>query len=307
MRIAWMAALTLLAAACTGSASRQLQSGQLDGGASQGNGGVLTSPSAGCGKPVAATGSVALTATDANGTARTYEVEVPAPYRADQPLPVVFYFHGQNGNIQESKGYSQFLAVPEMVAGALIVYPQGIGYTDPQGVDWGVGWDGTPSCGGRDLAFFDAMLEHVKSTYCIDSNRVFVSGFSWGTDFADALACCRTSKIRALSVGSGDEVLVWNPRCVDLPTLPALRLTYATNDAYTQAQFDEKIGVFKHGLGCSSASTSASDNLGGTNAGTCKSYQGCAKPLVECVYPNMAHRLPSNFGVATWAFFSSFH
>jgi polyhydroxybutyrate depolymerase len=82
---------------------------------------------------------------------------------------------------------------------------------------WGskVGWQLGPgaamtnAAGNDDLAFVDAMLDHVAGGHCIDPARVFVVGQGWGADFANALACLRGDKLRAAtgSTNNGDYYL----------------------------------------------------------------------------------------------------
>jgi pimeloyl-ACP methyl ester carboxylesterase len=50
------------------------------------------------------------------------------------------------------------------------------------------------------------MLSEIEVSYCIDTERVFAAGGSWGGDVVIALACHRGDKLRAVEVNSsGDE------------------------------------------------------------------------------------------------------
>lgn len=53
-------------------------------------------------------------------------------------------------------------------------------------------WEGAPYAPPSehpDKAFTTNLLNHIKSTYCIDTSRVFASGMSNGGGFVDTLAC----------------------------------------------------------------------------------------------------------------------
>lgn len=70
----------------------------------------------------------------------------------------------------------------------VIVYPQGVEGTS------GAAWQG-PSYANPDVddvQFVADLLEHMKSNYCIDTDRVYASGKSNGGGFVDTLACSDT-------------------------------------------------------------------------------------------------------------------
>ena len=144
-------------------------------------------PSAGCGQPGARTGAFTLRATDGNHRARTYLIQVPMAYSATRAYPLVFVFHGAGGSSRDSYSWGLQRATGA-AEGAIFVFPDGIEFQK-----YGVGWD--DSVNGYDLAFFDDMSRDVSAHYCVDSKRVFIAGFSWGGDFAIALACQRGASI----------------------------------------------------------------------------------------------------------------
>lgn len=70
----------------------------------------------------------------------------------------------------------------------VIVYPQGI-----EG-DLGTAWQG-PSYANKDvddIQFVKDLLQHFKTNYCINTNRVYASGKSNGGGFVNTLACSDT-------------------------------------------------------------------------------------------------------------------
>jgi polyhydroxybutyrate depolymerase len=253
------------------------------------DGGGSPSRSAGCGMAGAATGSLARTATIA-GTNRTYTLVVPTSYQPAVPRALVFVFHGAGGNAGSAMGMG-LQDTPGAADGAIFVFPDGIPFES-----FGVGWD--QHCTGRDMPFYDAMVQAVESRYCVDTRRRFVAGFSWGADMSDALACCRGDQIRAIAPASGDEVS-YNPTCPGA-VRPAFRLTYGDNDgAYTQQQFRDSVDFFRAAHGCSTSSDAVTPS-------PCVAYRGCAKPVIECRYAGIGHSWPSTWARDTWTFFSSF-
>jgi poly(3-hydroxybutyrate) depolymerase len=236
----------------------------------------------------------------AGGNSRTYVAQIPANYNPNTPLPEIFVFHGSGGSsassiamgLQNATGADQ----------AIYLFPDGINFQS-----FGVGWD--QACNGYDMPFVDAMKAWAESNYCIDTNRRFATGYSWGGDLVDALICCQGDQWRAMAVGSGDE-MDYNPTasgvaCANV-SRPAFRITYGSGDpngggdgAYTLQQFTDEVTFMKTALTCGTTSTASSPS-------PCVSWDGCSKPLIECNYPGLGHNLPSTWAQNTWDFFAGF-
>jgi poly(3-hydroxybutyrate) depolymerase len=140
------------------------------------------------------------------------------------------------------------------------------------------------------------IMASLESTYCIDTRRRFATGFSWGGDMVNALACCLGPTFRAVANASGGEL--WNGTCPNLER-PAFRITYANNDAYPQSGFDQVMDFFRGAQGCAGSSST-------TTPSPCRAWNGCAKPVIECRYTGLGHTFPSGWADDTWAFFATF-
>lgn len=130
-----------------------------------------------------------------DGVARRYLITVPESDDATGPFPVVFDFHGlMEGADIHSKmtGYSD-LAQQE---GFVVVFPEGTG----QPVRWDT--SGDPST-NADLAYFDALLEEIGDTACIDTSRVYATGLSNGAMFTSFLICERSEVLAAAAPVAG--------------------------------------------------------------------------------------------------------
>ena len=250
-----------------------------------------TPASAGCGMQGQATGRQALTIV-AGGQTRNYTLLVPAAYDPRTPLALVFVFHGAGGSVDTAMEMG-LQDVPAAASSAILVFPQGV--VNPLYPNWGTGWD--ERCNGYDMPFFDAMLDKVTSTYCIDRNRVFATGFSWGADFANNLACCRGDKLRAIAPASGDDAH-YNATCGT--TVPAFRITYGDSDPdYLQSDFADVVNFERNAHGCSA-------DYDTVNPSPCISYRGCGQPVIECKYAGMGHTWPEDWAPKTWKFFATF-
>lgn len=148
-------------------------------------------PSSGCGTVDPPTGPQSMTVGEDE---RTYIVSLPDGYDPQNAYPLIFAFHGRGGS---GEGVSnQWYFGIEQTGGtpSIFVYPDGLAD------DMGTGW---PNQDGRDVAFFDAMVETLTGGYCVDENRVFSSGHSYGGIMSFTLACERASVLRAVAPVAG--------------------------------------------------------------------------------------------------------
>ncbi|MFO7550926.1 MAG: hypothetical protein R6W80_05940, partial [Haliea sp.] len=54
-----------------------------------------------------------------------------------------------------------------------------------------------------DVAFVDRVIDHLAGSLCIDTDKIYVSGFSGGARLASELACRLSDRIAAVSVVGG--------------------------------------------------------------------------------------------------------
>ncbi len=127
---------------------------------------------------------------------REYLLYVPAALPTDRSVPLVFVFHGGNGEAKGTMNLSRFNDIADR-ENFIAVYPQGVGRS------WNDGRTTKVSQAHRDnvddLAFFDAMLEAVSREFRVDSDRVFATGISNGGIFSHYLAANRAQHIAAIA------------------------------------------------------------------------------------------------------------
>ena len=256
------------------------------------------STGAGCSVTGQATGDFHLSTTDSRGTTRDFEVLVPTTYQSGVPLALTFVFHGAGGSEGTAIGYGLQTATGAS-GSSIFVFPQGVAYQN-----YGIGWDET--CKGYDVAFFDNMLAAIQAKYCVDPNRVFVAGFSWGCDFVTALACCRGNRLRGVAAAScsndfsntSNYKTYGNYPCQTVTA--AIRFTHdvAGDSAYSAADFAVTSQLYQALDSCSAISSP-------TTPSPCVAYQNCTHQFVECSYAGLGHSLPSDWPDATWSFLST--
>jgi|694.fasta_scaffold06664_8 poly(3-hydroxybutyrate) depolymerase len=111
------------------------------------------------------------------------EALVYVPEKVDQPLPVVFCFHGHGGNMRQA---SRSFRIHEFWPEAIVVYMQGLPtpgrLTDREGRK--SGWQhAAGEQGDRDLKFFDALLKELRSKYTLNDKCLYAMGHSNGGGF----------------------------------------------------------------------------------------------------------------------------
>lgn len=125
----------------------------------------------------------------------TRRVLVYAPQSQQSAAPLVFVFHGRGGSMS---GISQKIDIHNHWSEAIVVYPQGMwcegGYRD------GFGWVVSDTEDeGRDIRFFDVLLEYLKKSYNVDADNIFATGHSNGGGFTYALWALRGDKFKGFA------------------------------------------------------------------------------------------------------------
>jgi polyhydroxybutyrate depolymerase len=152
---------------------------------------VPADPSAGCGSTAVSAGDTQEAVTS-GGDPRAYAQHVPPAHDGTTPVPLVVDFHGysQTGPIQE---VFSALGPYGDEQGFVTVTPDS-GYEVPH-------WEF--AAGSRDLAMFGDLLDQVEADLCIDTNRIYVTGLSYGAYMTSFLACAYSDRIAAAAPVAG--------------------------------------------------------------------------------------------------------
>jgi poly(3-hydroxybutyrate) depolymerase len=174
-----------LSAGSGGSMGGAMSGGSGAGGGS-GNGGLLPGnppvPSAGCGKATTVTtGKKTITST---GEQRTYIIDIPTGYDMNEPYRLFYTSHWIGSTSEAVRDQNYYFLKPLATAAnepAIFVAPQSDGDR----------WQ------EKDHALFDDILAFVKENLCIDTTRVFATGFSFGGMITYSLSVNHQKDIRA--------------------------------------------------------------------------------------------------------------
>jgi polyhydroxybutyrate depolymerase len=139
---------------------------------------------------------------------RRFILVTPPGMKTDEPIPLVFFFHGAGGNAEQAShtyGWMEKARAKKFI----IVFPEGLG-TNPDKVPsfaenpniWRDERSGTPGL-VNDVHFFEMLLKELQTCLPVDPRRIFVTGFSNGGAMTFALGARFSDRIAAIApVGS---------------------------------------------------------------------------------------------------------
>jgi len=131
------------------------------------------------------------------GFQRQYIIHLPPGHTISNSEPVVIVLHGGSGNYLSVQGFTQMNLVSNQ-NGFLAVYPQGQGVAPP-GFSWADGRGTTADAANiDDVGFIAKLIDTLAADYNIDTNSVYVCGFSNGGFMTQRLACEIPEKFAAV-------------------------------------------------------------------------------------------------------------
>jgi poly(3-hydroxybutyrate) depolymerase len=148
-----------------------------------------------------------------NGVQRRFILNVPTNYSNTKPYKLIIAWHQLDGNDKQmyANGYYHLLNLSGN--NAIFVAPNGEKSNTPctgnGNGESGCGW---PDAGGRNVALGDAVVDLVEKNFCVDKNRIFATGWSYGGSMSYRTACSRplggtaSWGVRAVAVYSGAQL-----------------------------------------------------------------------------------------------------
>lgn len=268
------------------------------GKSSTGGGSAVGTP--GCGTAAALVSGPATI--DVNGVAREYILRVPDNYDPNKPYRLIFAWHQLAGTAQRIVQMGYYGLQSPSANQAILVAPQGLYQITPSSGNLDAGWWNN---NGEDVNFYHAMLNLFESKLCIDQNRIFSVGFSFGAMFSFTLACSADSQLRAIAPQAGSS-----SRCTG--TRPVAVMGFVGTDDSLMTGHLQGMSTFAQRDGCSTETVTVSpswcDGLASSyQPCSCVQYTNCTSgyPVISCTYKN-GHMFAPNSGQVIWDFFSQF-
>jgi poly(3-hydroxybutyrate) depolymerase len=233
---------------------------------------------------------------DVAGTTRDYILKVPDDYDAGIPHKLVFAWHWRGGSANDvASGVladGPYYGLEQRAAGTAI-------FVAPEGIDAGFA-----NTGGRDIAFLRAMIDLFESELCIDPQRIFSTGFSYGGMMSDAIGCEMADVVRAIAPMSGglpsaDHDYSGCNEANDHPI--AVWMSHGSGDLVVPiADGRNARDLFVARNQCQSQTSAVEPS-------PCVVYQGCTDgyPVHWCELSG-GHSPPSFAPTAIWEFFDQF-
>ena len=286
-----------------GGATGSDSAGGATDGAPAGGAPTGTAPSAGCGKAAGLMNG--RQGISVSGTMREFILKLPNNYDMNKPYRLVFGWHWLGGSAQNVASQNYYGLVSPSADTAIFVAPEGTSQGGGQGGS--LGWWNS---GGSDIEFLKALLTSFRANLCIDENRIFSTGFSFGGMFSFSSGCSPNGMMRAIAPMAGNAQV---SRCESGSRPVATMGFHGTNDSVVDIGSGRKgRDIFVQRNGCSTQTTPVSPSwCDGLNTGqqpcSCVQYQGCQAgyPVIWCEY-NGPHQIAPNSSKAIWEFFKQF-
>jgi poly(3-hydroxybutyrate) depolymerase len=226
---------------------------------------------------------------------REYVLDVPTDYDPNRAYRLVFGWHWRGGNADnvvngsgEAARGAYYGLKSRSNGSAIFVSPEGL-------VDNGVSGWANPQ--GRDIEFLRDMLDRLNAELCIDQERIFSTGFSYGGMMSFAVGCAMGGVVRAIAPMAGALI----SGCEDGSAPVAFWGSHAPGDSVVGIdQGRQGRDEFLQRNGCDTQTQPAEPD-------GCVAYQGCASgyPVTWCEFSG-DHYTPDFAPDATWDFFSQF-
>jgi len=228
------------------------------------------------------------------GMNREYIIDIPADYNPTHPYRLIFSWYqaygsdtgnanGQypasNGPNFDAKNYAFFGLHREATAAndpVIFVAPGGMG---------NLPWDFT-----RDSPFFDDLLAKVSDNVCIDTSRVFSTGFSFGAMMSYALSITRQTKLRGVvAMAAANYNLPGEPTDLNLGPIAYMGTTGMSDTTcpWGNDTMGGKACVLQHAKdnGCTIPATLQTTTVGSKKY-LCYDFEGCKPgyPVKVCTF-----------------------
>lgn len=142
---------------------------------------------------------------------RKFMVHFPPNFNTSTQRALVLNLHGGSGNMVNAQGFSMLNPVADQ-NNFIVAWPQGYGIAPP-GFSWADGRNTSADQAGiDDIGFINKLVDTLITRYNVDTNRVYICGFSNGGFMVQRLACQLPDRFAAMaSLGASmDTVLYQN-------------------------------------------------------------------------------------------------
>lgn len=238
--------------------------------------------------------TISLAASDA--AVRSYDVYVGKNVKPGAAVPLVVNMHGLNNNPALQASFSQMNPVAD-ANGFVVVYPAGLNASFNAGNCCGA----SAMTGVDDLDFVRAVVADAETKICIDTKRVYETGFSNGGMMAYELACNAADLFAAVAPTEGDNETI---SCHPSRPVPLAAFQSLGDPVITAPNAQKSATAWATQVGCTDASPAQT-----TKAGfACQEWSSCSggAQVWYCTMPGGTHYPPLGSAPVIWSFLSQF-
>jgi poly(3-hydroxybutyrate) depolymerase len=220
-------------------------------------------------------------------------LEVPTDYDGSKPYRLVFVWHplGGSGSQIVSGGFNGLKSLASN--SAVFATADGLNGKSASGTS-GTGWW---NAGGGDMKLVQAMLDKINAGLCIDQQRIFSTGFSFGGMMSYTLPY-EFDVFRAVAPCSGKTGIIPYTAKYSRP-IPIMAF-HGDKDTVAQTalgkEFFEMYRTTRNHCG---------DQTKAVDPSPCVQYEGCDESSTWCLFSG-SHEMWSPEPQAIWKFFSQF-
>jgi poly(3-hydroxybutyrate) depolymerase len=210
------------------------------------------------------------------GANREYILRAPDNYDNSKPYRLIVAYHWRDGNAKQVAEGGNGGSTDDPFYGLWDLAQNSTIFVAPEGLE--NGWANT---GDRDINLTDAILKEVSGDLCIDTSRIFATGFSYGAGMSYAIACARADVFRGVALYAGAQLSGCNGGTKPIAYFHAHGVGDSVLNISQGRQLrDHYVGV----NGCMTQSPPEPAKNGGMH--TCTSYEGCSAghPLRWCAH-----------------------
>ncbi len=134
-------------------------------------------------------------------------VHFPPNFNTLTQRALVINLHGGSGNMVNAQGFSMMNPVADQ-NGFIVAWPQGYGIAPP-GFSWADGRNTSADQAGiDDIGFIDKLIDTLIRRYNVDTNKIYICGFSNGGFMVQRIACELPDRFAAMaSLGSSMDTV----------------------------------------------------------------------------------------------------
>lgn len=246
--------------------------GENSGGAA--GSGADVAESAGCGMP--RTLMNGRRTIQSGGMSREYILRVPDSYDETRPYRLIMAYHWLSGNADQVANGGGGGSTEDPYYGLWDLAEDSTIFVAPEGLD--AGW---ANSGDRDITLTDAILDELQADLCIDTTRIFATGFSYGAGMSYALACARADVFRGVALYAGAQLSGCNGGTTPIAYFHAHGVGDSVLNISQGRQLRDR---FVEVNGCTPQDAPEPAQNSGTHI--CTSYEGCSEgyPLRWCAH-----------------------